>query len=237
MSAGEARHSLGLCLSTEGDARFLGHLDFAKLVERSLRRSGLPVQSTRGFNPHYRVSYPDALPLGLASTGEWITVVMNEDLPPDTVQRRLTPALPDWVTVVDVRRGGAPEPPDAMTYRVEVTSGAGSLAQALTELLDRDGHLVDDPRGRAPHDVRAWLADARVDGDLLVVRLVRSDDRLPRPGLLLEALKALAAEAGLAELAFGVVTKQPASALPRGDAPWHDANATPQPEVPRASSC
>jgi len=160
-------------------------------------------------------------------------VVMNEALPPDTVRRRLSPALPEWVGVVEVRRGGAPEPPDAVTYRIEVTSGAGSAARALTELLDRDEHLVADPRGRAPHDVRAWLADARVDGEVLLVRLVRSDDRLPRPGLLLEALAALAAEAGLEEPRFGVVTKQTVSAPPHGDAPWHAADAQ---EAP-ASSC
>jgi radical SAM-linked protein len=38
-------------------ARFLAHLDAMKLWERALRRAGIPVASTEGFNPRLRIVF------------------------------------------------------------------------------------------------------------------------------------------------------------------------------------
>ncbi len=54
-----------------GRIRFISALDVGRLWERALRRADLPIAYSEGFSPHPKVSFPDALPLGYASTGEY----------------------------------------------------------------------------------------------------------------------------------------------------------------------
>ena len=47
--------------------RHIGHLDLMRLFQRALRRSGLPVAYSKGFNPHIEISF--ASPLGVGVVG------------------------------------------------------------------------------------------------------------------------------------------------------------------------
>ncbi len=51
----------------QGSARFISHLDLSRFMQRALKRSGLPIWHTEGFNPHPYVTF--ALPLSLGQTG------------------------------------------------------------------------------------------------------------------------------------------------------------------------
>jgi radical SAM-linked protein len=222
MVATAVRYPTAICVSKDGDARFLGHLDFARLVERSLRRSGLPVMNSQGFNPRPRVSFTDALPVGVASEGEWITLTLNEDLSRTIVQDRLRPALPDCVRLVGVAKGPAPDA-GRVAYRLDVVREAGSAYDALTALLTLDSYPVDDGRRPGSTDARAMLAAGTVSAGVLTLELLAVEGRVPRPGPVLTALRALAREAGAPEPVFGVVTKLCGPARRQGDDAWDDA--------------
>jgi len=45
--------------------QFLANLDMMHLMERSLRRAGIPCHLTEGFNPHIKLSMGTVLPVGL----------------------------------------------------------------------------------------------------------------------------------------------------------------------------
>ncbi|MCB9897250.1 MAG: DUF2344 domain-containing protein [Planctomycetes bacterium] len=232
MVVADARHPTGLCLSKDGDARFLGHLDFGRVVERALRRSGLPVCLTEGFNPRLRVSFADALPVGLASQGEWITVILSEAQSPEQVRRRLEPALPECVKLVDVCRGAPAAASGATSFRIDVLSGERAAADALTALLERTSFAVEDAR-HGSIDVRSQLRTGCSEGSSLVVELQSADDRPPRPAPLTRALVQLAGDLGIEPPVLGVVTKLLPSERRPGDHPWHDAGNS---KLPRSSS-
>lgn len=207
MVAPDVRHPISLCLSKDGDARFLGHLDFGRLVTRALRRSRLPVLYTQGFNPRIKLAFAEALPVGVASQGEWISLFLTEVVSPDEIRARLAPALPQGVAVVAVRRGKPPAAATPQRYRLDVTDGATAAADALTDLLERDEYLVDDPRRDRSFDLRAALASGWSHDDHLLVDLVAVDGKTPRPAAVARALEALASEAGREVPVFGVFTK------------------------------
>lgn len=220
-----ARYPLALCLSKDGDARFLGHLDLGRLIERSLRRSGLPIQCTQGFNPRFRLSFTEALPVGVASEGEWISLTLDEDLSPDTVRARLSPALPGCVRLVEVRKGSLPDPAPSVRYRLDVTGEPGFAADALTALLRCDSFLVDDVRRAAPIDVRPMLAGGEARDGCLLLELVAVNQRPPRPTFVVAALRALSRQAGLPEPRFGACTKLCVIERRQGEVKWEDDDA------------
>lgn len=70
----------------KGEAtRYIGHLDVLRTFIRALRRGGIPVKYSEGFNPHAVMSF--ALPLGVGVTSECeiVDIAVNEALPIDTV--------------------------------------------------------------------------------------------------------------------------------------------------------
>ncbi|MGB3292311.1 MAG: TIGR03960 family B12-binding radical SAM protein [Phormidesmis sp.] len=77
-----------------GDMALIGHLDFARLMDRAVRRAALPVAFTGGFHPSPRISPANALPLGLTSTGELIDFELTEVIDPAEFEARLQAQLP-----------------------------------------------------------------------------------------------------------------------------------------------
>jgi hypothetical protein len=98
-------HPFTVKFAKTGDARFLSHLDFMRLLERGLRRSGLPLRYTQGFNPHVRLSLNDALPVGVESLDERVLIHLESSLPPETVRDRLANVMPAGIGVLSVAVG------------------------------------------------------------------------------------------------------------------------------------
>ncbi len=53
-----------------GEAAYISHLDLQRVMARALRKSGLPVWYSQGFNPHIYMSFALPLPLGQESETE-----------------------------------------------------------------------------------------------------------------------------------------------------------------------
>ena len=80
----------------------LSHLDLMRMLERALRRSGLPISFTGGFHPLPRIQIALALPLGAEAQGEWMDLEFTEPLPPEQLQRSLQPLLPEGISLLSV---------------------------------------------------------------------------------------------------------------------------------------
>lgn len=77
-----------------GSLRFTGHIDLQRLFERALRRSGLPIRYSQGFNPKVRLNLASALPLGYSSRAELLDFWMDENRPAVEIGERLRKAFP-----------------------------------------------------------------------------------------------------------------------------------------------
>jgi radical SAM-linked protein len=64
-----------------GKIRFTSQRDVARMWERALRRSGLPVAWSGGFSPRPQLSFGLALPTGAESLGEYLDVRLDEAEP------------------------------------------------------------------------------------------------------------------------------------------------------------
>ena len=53
--------------SKENEGIYISHLDFLRTIGRSLRRAGLPVKYSEGFNPHVCLSFASPLSVGISS--------------------------------------------------------------------------------------------------------------------------------------------------------------------------
>ena len=53
----EKMPNLRLFYRKRGRAKYISHLDITRCMQRSLKRAGLPVWYTQGFNPHMYMTF------------------------------------------------------------------------------------------------------------------------------------------------------------------------------------
>lgn len=82
-----------------GRAKYISHLDSNRCWQRSIKRSGLPVWYTEGFNPHMYLTFPLPLSLGYESRYECVDLRLLEELSDEEVVERLNEALPTDIHV------------------------------------------------------------------------------------------------------------------------------------------
>jgi radical SAM-linked protein len=89
----DGQRRLRLRFSKTGKVRFTSHRDVARMWERALRRSRLPVAYSQGFVPHPLVSFGLALPTGCESLGEYLDLRLQAPGPGETPLAELPAVL------------------------------------------------------------------------------------------------------------------------------------------------
>lgn len=168
----------------------LSHLDVQRTFQRALRRGGLPVLYSEGYNPHPVLSFASALSVGITSEAEWLDCRMDGAFDAQTAMDALNGALPPGLRVleahaVDVFPALTPHTAWA-EYRVKFPDGAPSV------LWDGVSPLWAEKRGKAGIkrvDLRPLVTEFALDSDAaLRLRCVHTPAQCLNPKLLLKAL-------------------------------------------------
>ena len=123
----------------KGDiVRHLGLLDLQRTMQRALRRSGLPITYSKGFNPHMVMSFASALSSGIPGDAELLDVSLCGEVTEDecfaTMNRVLPPALKaSRVRLVDDR---FPKVTAAMQQAQYSITLRGGQTKALVEAIE-----------------------------------------------------------------------------------------------------
>lgn len=152
---------LRLRYAKRGRLRFTSTRDFQRAFERALRRTGVPMAYSQGFNPHPRISYANAAPTGTASEAEYVEIAVTAVLDPDKVREALDEALPPGLDVLEVVEVRTPDLADRLQASVwtlelpglpleQVEAAASAFLAAETvevQRLTKSGMRTFDARG------------------------------------------------------------------------------------------
>jgi radical SAM-linked protein len=170
---------LRLTLTKTGRAISLSHLEYMTLIHRAVRRAQLPIKYSSGFHPAPRISFGDALPLGVSSEAELIDIELSAPCEPQEAFERLNGELPDGVRVLQAenwpRKGEAPANSVlAATYIVPLPSDADDqLGDRLKDFLGQEQILTSrTKKNRATEiDLRPWVLDLELQKNQLLMKI------------------------------------------------------------------
>src|ERR1700761_1895264 len=144
-----------------GRLRFTSHRDFARALERALRRAEVPMAYSSGFSPHPRISYLGAAPTGVASEAEYVEIALARPVDPEWVRRELDAVLPpglDVLEAIEAQSTGFADRLQASRWRIELPAvDTGELSAAVSAFLATEQCLVQrlTKDGRREIDARA----------------------------------------------------------------------------------
>ncbi len=215
---------LRLRYAKRGRLRWTSHRDFARALERALRRAGAPMAYSAGFSPHPKISYLGAAPTGVASEAEYVEIGLARRVDPEQLRATLDASLPPGLDVVDcveATPGSLADRIDASRWEVRLPGAARSgVEAAVAAFLAEPGPVPVLRRTKEGHrelDARTAVVRLGVSYDAagagcvildLVVRhltpAVRPDDVLT--GLGSVALLHLPAPAEATRIAQGLLS-------------------------------
>ena len=86
----------------EAWVKYISHLDLLRTFHRAVRRAGIPIKYSQGFNPHPLMSFGMPLPVATTSECEYLEMDLTEKIPPQDILEQLNIVLPQGLGVRNV---------------------------------------------------------------------------------------------------------------------------------------
>ena len=195
---------LGVFLKGER-VRHIGHLDIQRAVQRGLRRSGLPVAYSNGFNPHILVTFASALSTGACGKREIMDVKMAEEVDEKEFIERMNRSMPPELGIISARRLDDKHPAlmaslQAAEYEILIRDAAQAerLTAAMGPMMEQERipAIRKTKSGLKETDIRKLIYALHSEGKKVFATLALTEKEACKPAMLMEGLKRAA---GIAE--------------------------------------
>lgn len=183
-----------------GAMRFVGHLDISRFFQKAFRRTGLPLSFSGGYSPHILLTFASPLSVGMTSEGEYMDIVLAEEVSASELRERLRAELVDGLAVTDiVRLREDAKTPMAILRAASYQISPGRcdpdlwirMTESVRELLtdDRIIMLKKSKKGEREVDIRPLICDLYAEGEesIMMTTAAGSTAHL-KPELVLTAL-------------------------------------------------
>jgi radical SAM-linked protein len=184
-----------LQFAKRGDLRLVSHRDLLRCLERLLRRAGVPMAMSQGFNPRPRITFALALGLGIEGWREVVDLELSQPMELAELCWRLkafTPAGLEWIDACALPVGEPPPRPRLAVYHLEIPQDRRESARSTLESFLASNTwpwIRRRPNGQHSFDLRPHVLAAELTPEgLLRFRLKVAGDGSARPDEFLESL-------------------------------------------------
>ena len=124
-----------LTFSKTGNICYISHLDLMRLFYRTIKKAGIRLAYSKGFNPHPKISFAQPLSLGYEGLKELVEIETTEDMSPEEISSRLRAMMPEGLDITGCTRGEE----GGRTLAARTTAAAYSIIMPATGIPDMSG--------------------------------------------------------------------------------------------------
>ena len=140
--------------------RYTSHLDLHRTWERSIRRAGLPLSYSQGFNPRPKLNLAAALPLGFTSNSEFIEIWLDKEIPITSIYDHLKQSVPPGIEIihigaVDSKSKKIPNLVYQADYQITLRNRIPDLPDRIEKIL-KSKTIIRERRGKT-YDLRPLI--------------------------------------------------------------------------------
>lgn len=164
----DSQQRLVITFSRGEELKYISHLDMMRLWHRAIRRAGMPLAYSQGYNPQPRIAIAAPLAVGVTSEGELIDVILEQKVSLDFFVKMLSAQLPDGINLIDIKDMWVRLPSLQSRVRfadylltVEKEMSVEDADRNLRALLERESLFWQHYRGAKIHkyDIRRLIDD------------------------------------------------------------------------------
>ncbi|MGH4125904.1 MAG: TIGR03936 family radical SAM-associated protein [Clostridium sp.] len=169
----------------DSEIKFIAHLDLMRTLQKIIKRSELPVEYSKGFNPHMAVSIAQPLSVGTHSRGEYMDVVLNCENDEKYIMDKMNDNSPRGIKILDVVKvipGEGKKPAQAMAtidaakYKIKLKcTKEEEVLEILQSLLAKsEWNIIKTSKKSGEKMVNikplVYKFEYEVEGSILVIR-------------------------------------------------------------------
>ncbi|MFO7295191.1 MAG: TIGR03936 family radical SAM-associated protein [Caldicoprobacter sp.] len=122
--------------------KYISHLDLMRTLHRALRRAGIPVAFSQGYNPQPRVAFAPPLSVGMTSQGEYMDVMLTSGMSPQEFCQRMNGVLPQGIAMlkavaIDESFPSLMSMIERALYRISLNTSGLPIEGVLKDFLSR----------------------------------------------------------------------------------------------------
>ena len=172
--------------------KFLSQLDMNRLMTRVIRKSGLPVWYTEGFNQHIYINYAVPLSLGFEGLYEIMDIrITDDEITPENIVKQLNSAAPDGIEFLRAAEPVKPTVEIAFAeYELIFSDEDAGIYKDLREFLSQESVvcLKKDKKGRMKEfDIIPKIKKTEFLSNKVLLVLSAGNEGNLNPSLLLSA--------------------------------------------------
>lgn len=186
------------------DARYIAHLDLTRVFERAIRRAGISMTYSEGFNPRPKISFGSALAVGTEGAREYVDIDIQRELNLGEVLGLIQEQLPHGIRLLEVRtltQGAKPLMAvlNAASYQIRglmaLPIQPDRLQDAVEAWLAREQVIYSryTKKGPTDKDIRPWVKrlEAEICGDevIFILEVEMGNSGSVRPEEVLTSLR------------------------------------------------
>jgi len=190
------------------EVKYISHLDLMRVFQRAIRRTGIPISYSSGFNPHQEISFGAPLALGVTSDAEYIDFKLAEPMDVQEIKKSLNNSLPEGIRILEgIKLGDSPKSAMSIVtharYRITVNIenvSYDSLSKSIEAFASQENIKVMKEQPKKgfelkeidikPMIVSMKLAESRETMYIIECLLLCGSKANLKPELLLTAFKA-----------------------------------------------
>lgn len=179
----------------ESNIKFISHLDMQRTLHKIIRRANLPIKYSKGFNPHMATSIAQPLSVGVYSDGEYMDIILVEEIEEDEVVERLNQYSVPGIKFKDAKKiiqiENEKKVPqgmaliDACRYTVKIKySDTSNLSNEMDKLIAMNEGWVTikkSKKGEKEVDIKPMIYEIKYwikDNILIINMLIQSGSRM-----------------------------------------------------------
>lgn len=184
-----------------GSVRFIGHLDIMRYFQKLMRRSGIDIRYSQGYNPHQIMSFAAPLGVGLESLGEYMDIEVDTALSSSEAIRALNEQSTEEIRVLQYRMlpddtKNAMASVAAADYRLSLNEnakevlGGRNLRECFDNFLNQEKIEIEREGKKTTQviDIRPWILDYHAeDTSAIFLKILTGSSANLKPESVLDA--------------------------------------------------
>ena len=179
-----------------GYMKFIGHLDTMRYFQKAIRRAGIDIMYSEGFNPHQKMSFAAPLGVGLTSIGEYMDIEVNSTKSSKEMVDRLNEQMVEGMKVLSCKK----IPDDgkkamsivaAADYMISFREGkepeGADIPARFEEYLSSDSIIVTKKTKKSEKevDIKGGIYEGKVLEGKIFLKLASSSAEYLKPELVM----------------------------------------------------
>lgn len=182
-----------------GSLKFVGHLDIMRYFQKLIRRAGIDIAYSEGFNPHQKISFAQPLGVGMLSEGEYVDLEVKSTFSSEEAIKRMNDANVEDLEIISYRKlsenaGNAMASVAAADYEIAFRDGykpsCFDFYKSFSEFFNSNNEITvlkETKKSQIEMNIKPFIYEYNGDSEQIVLKLSCGSVTNIKPELVMEA--------------------------------------------------